>query len=53
MKVLFVSGHSEEMIAHQGIVNQKLNFIGKPCSAISLAEKIRQGLDKNEGAISS
>lgn len=52
MKVLFVSGYSEDVIAHHGVVDQKLNFIGKPYSAMSLGEKIRQVLEKNEGVIS-
>jgi len=45
LKVLFTSGYTEEVIAHHGILDEGLEFIGKPYSPQTLAVKIRQTLD--------
>jgi CheY-like chemotaxis protein len=42
IKVLFSSGYTEDAIAHHGIIDRDLNFIGKPYSSFDLAKKIRQ-----------
>ncbi len=47
MKVLFMSGYTDNAIVHQGILDPKANFIQKPFSPTSLALKVRQVLDKN------
>lgn len=44
-KVLFTSGYTENAIAHHGILERDINFIGKPYSSRDLAQKIRQLLD--------
>jgi two-component system, cell cycle sensor histidine kinase and response regulator CckA len=44
MKVLFTSGYTENVIVHHGIVEDNLNFIGKPYSMQALALKIREVL---------
>gem|GEM_PF-366094 len=44
-KVLFTSGYTENIIAHHGVVEEGLNFIGKPYSMNMLARKIREILD--------
>lgn len=44
-KVLFTSGYTENAIAHHGILEKEINFIGKPYSSRDLAQKIRQLLD--------
>jgi len=44
-KVLFTSGYTENIIAHHGVVEKGLNFIGKPYSMNLLARKIRETLD--------
>ena len=48
MKVLFTSGYTENVIVHHGILEEKLNFIGKPYSIQALARKIREVLDQNQ-----
>jgi two-component system cell cycle sensor histidine kinase/response regulator CckA len=45
MKVLYTSGYTENVIAHHGILDSGLNFIGKPYKLQSLAEKLRDLLD--------
>jgi two-component system, cell cycle sensor histidine kinase and response regulator CckA len=42
MKVLFTSGYTENVIFHHDIVDNNLNFIGKPYSMQALALKIRE-----------
>lgn len=45
IKVLFTSGYTENAIAHHGVIDSNLNFIGKPYSSRDLARKIRQVLE--------
>ena len=45
MKVLFTSGYTENVIVHHGVVDENLNFIGKPYSLHALARKMREVLD--------
>jgi two-component system, cell cycle sensor histidine kinase and response regulator CckA len=45
IKVLFTSGYTENAIAHHGIIDSNLNFIGKPYNSRDLAHKIRRILD--------
>jgi signal transduction histidine kinase len=45
IKVLFTSGYTENTIAHHGIIDENLSFIGKPYSSHDLAKKIRRLLD--------
>jgi|WetSurMetagenome_2_1015567.scaffolds.fasta_scaffold09085_1 two-component system, cell cycle sensor histidine kinase and response regulator CckA len=42
IKVLFSSGYTENAIAHHGILDRNLSFIGKPYSSRDLAKKIRE-----------
>jgi two-component system cell cycle sensor histidine kinase/response regulator CckA len=44
MKVLFTSGYTENVIVHHGVVDENLNFIGKPYSMQALARKMREVL---------
>ena len=41
VKCLFMSGYTEDVIAHHGILDQGLNFISKPFTKEALAEKLR------------
>ena len=43
--VLFMSGYNDDIIAHHGILEDNVNFIGKPFSPNTLAAKIREVLD--------
>jgi PAS domain S-box-containing protein len=44
-KVLYSSGFTENAIAHHGVIDEGLNFIGKPYTPHSLAKAIRAALD--------
>ena len=46
MKSLYMSGYTADVIAHHGILDRNLSFIEKPFSSRSLAEKVREVLDK-------
>ncbi|MHA1923496.1 MAG: PAS domain S-box protein, partial [Candidatus Heimdallarchaeota archaeon] len=45
LKVLYMSGYNENIIAHQGVLNQGVAFIQKPFSVLHLAKRIREVLD--------
>jgi two-component system, cell cycle sensor histidine kinase and response regulator CckA len=45
IQVLFTSGYTENAIAHHGIIEKDLHFIGKPYSSRDLAHIIRRLLD--------
>ncbi len=48
-KVLFASGHSEDVIAHHGVLHEGLAFIAKPYAIDALARSIREVLDAPSG----
>ena len=48
LKVLFCSGHSEDIIGRQGILDPGLAFIPKPFTVQQLATKLREVLDEKE-----
>jgi two-component system cell cycle sensor histidine kinase/response regulator CckA len=45
MKVLFMSGYTDDAIGHHGVLDEGVSFIGKPYSPNELARKIRKVLD--------
>ncbi|MBU1274384.1 MAG: response regulator [Proteobacteria bacterium] len=45
LKVLYMSGYTDNVIAHHGILDSGVAFLQKPVSAASLARKVRQVLD--------
>ncbi|MBN1831485.1 MAG: response regulator [Deltaproteobacteria bacterium] len=47
MKVIFMSGYTDNAIVHQGILDQDKAFIQKPFTPDSLARKVRELLDKS------
>ena len=49
MKVIYMSGYTDNVIAHHGILEQGIKFIQKPFSVKSLIAKIRQVLDSPLG----
>jgi len=45
LKVLFMSGYTAEVIAHQGILEEDVHFLQKPFSERDLAQKVREALE--------
>jgi YesN/AraC family two-component response regulator len=45
VKVLYMSGYTDNAIVHHGVLDAKTNFIGKPFSAADLTWKVREVLD--------
>ena len=46
IKCLFTSGYTADVIAHHGVLDADVHFIGKPFSVQDLAAKVREVLDK-------
>jgi two-component system cell cycle sensor histidine kinase/response regulator CckA len=46
VRVLYTSGYTEDVIVHHGVVDEDLQFIGKPYSLAALAVKVRETLDQ-------
>ena len=42
LKTLFMSGYTDEAIAHKGLLEPGLQFLAKPFSAISITQKIKE-----------
>ncbi len=40
MKVIFMSGYTENIIAHHGVLEQGINYISKPVTPVTLTQKI-------------
>jgi PAS domain S-box-containing protein len=45
LKVLYMSGYTDDVIANRGVLEEGVQFIQKPFTARALAEKVRQALD--------
>jgi CheY-like chemotaxis protein len=45
LKILFMSGYTDEAIAHHGVLDPGVAFLQKPFDATSLARKVRAVLD--------
>jgi FixJ family two-component response regulator len=45
VKVVFMSGYSDDAIEHHGMLDPGANFIEKPISAEALLQKLREVLD--------
>jgi two-component system cell cycle sensor histidine kinase/response regulator CckA len=46
LRVLFMSGYTENMILHHGALDMGISFLQKPFSVMDLARKVRAALDK-------
>jgi PAS domain S-box-containing protein len=47
IKVLFMSGYTDEAIVHHGVLDPNVKFIQKPFSPVALTKKVREVLDSN------
>ncbi len=47
LKVLFMSGYTDDIIAHRGVLKKEIQLIQKPFSVEGLAAKVREVLDNN------
>jgi CheY-like chemotaxis protein len=45
MKILYMSGYTDDTIVHHGVLDPGTHFIGKPFSAANLTTKVREVLD--------
>lgn len=46
LKALFMSGYTDDVIAHRGVLDEGVNFIQKPFSIQAIALKVRQVLEQ-------
>lgn len=53
MKVLYVSGHTEDAIVHHGVLESGIAFLQKPFSQNALVSRVRRMLDGEKSAASA
>ena len=46
LKVIYMSGYTDEAIAHHGVLNPEIAFLHKPFTSEALGRKIREVLDR-------
>ena len=46
MKVLFMSGYTDDAVVRHGLIDADVSFIQKPYTALGLAQRVRQVLDQ-------
>jgi PAS domain S-box-containing protein len=49
IKVLFMSGYTDDALAHHGVLGPELCFLEKPFSPVGLARKVREVIDGPKG----
>lgn len=48
MKVLYMSGYTDDAFVRNGVLEKGVNFVQKPFSLVNLAKQIREILDKDK-----
>jgi DNA-binding NarL/FixJ family response regulator len=48
LKVLYMSGYTENAIVHHGILNEDVGFLQKPFKVNVMVQKIREVLDSRD-----
>jgi len=51
IKVLYMSGYTDNVVAHHGILESDVHYLQKPFSTMALAVKIRKALDQKPEVI--
>ena len=51
MKVLYMSGYTDNAIFHHGVLEEGVNYIQKPFTIDGLMKKMKEVLDKNSSPI--
>jgi len=46
MKVLYMSGYTEDTVIHRGVMEKGMNYIQKPFTVSGLINKVREVLDR-------
>jgi two-component system cell cycle sensor histidine kinase/response regulator CckA len=50
LKVLYMSGYTDEIIGRHGVLEDGMRLIGKPFTATDMSRKVRMVLDEDTGA---
>ena len=45
LKILFMSGYTNNVIVHHGVLNEGIHHLQKPYTLESLQDKVREALD--------
>lgn len=46
LKVIYMSGHTEDAILHHGVLDPRIAFLHKPFTSEALGQKLREVLDR-------